>query len=301
MVVLPNSLEPLRAYFDRAAELAVAHPFVAQYIRIFAAQLAMQTKGPDAGTFLLSLLDQLEADKARGIAPPLIKAPEPAPAVPAAAPSAPPAQDAAPAAAVDGEAGAGTADAAAGAAADGTEPSATDEPAAEAASQPSTTEPPAAEPSAAEPSPLAPSPPPPVKMVPATPQQAIRNLALDLYERGRQADKPGVYPSPAVQWSIVEAPKVAMCLHAAAVIMDSLKQFDPALPVDLLPFQKAAHARSKQLAGQLANALKTTPCIPLGWQPVDLSNVAATLAPPPPPPQPAAAAFPSVPSRLPIN
>ena len=79
--------------------------------------------------------------------------------------------------------------------------------------------------------------------------------------------------------------------------MDVLKQFEPTLPADLLPFQTAAFQRSKQLASQLAQALKVPPPIPIDWKPVDMQNLAGPLAaaPAPPPPAVAASAFPSVP------
>ena len=90
---------------------------------------------------------------------------------------------------------------------------------------------------------------------------------------------------------------MALCLHAAAVIMDALKQYEPALPADLLPFQTAAFQRSRQLASQLAQALKIAPPIPTAWKPVDLDDLAGTLAPAPAPPPPPVdkSLFPSVP------
>ena len=46
--------------------------------------------------------------------------------------------------------------------------------------------------------------------------EALRSMALDLFARGQAADRPGVVPSPALEWSIQDAPRVAQCLHAAA-------------------------------------------------------------------------------------
>lgn len=145
--------------------------------------------------------------------------------------------------------------------------------------------------------------------VPATPQQAIRMLAVDLYERARSADKPALFPSPSVQWGVVEAPRVAACLHASAVLIDCLKLFDDkAVPMDLLPIQQAAHRRSRQLAAQIANAFKmSSGPIPMSWQPADMMATvpvpipvvpAPPQAPPPaPPPARPSLAFPSVPTN----
>jgi hypothetical protein len=250
---IPNSLEPLRTYFERARDLAPGHPYAAQFINIFAANLAMKTKGRDAGQFMLNLMDEMEAVRAKKIQPPMVR--PPAPAAPAAPPSAPAA-----------------------------EKKAEEEGAAASEENPDPAPPPAP-----------PAAPAPVK---ATPEQALKMLALDLFERARAADKPNLYPSVGVSWSASDAPKVAQCLHACAVILDCMKQFNPKLPDDVLPYQKAAHQRSKQLAGQLANAFKTPACIPLDWQPVDLDNLECTLAKPPPPMPPpvAASLFPSAPT-----
>jgi hypothetical protein len=138
-------------------------------------------------------------------------------------------------------------------------------------------------------------------LVPAREEEAIRVCGLDLYERSRVADRPGTFPSPAVAWSVTDAPRVAQCLHASAVVLDCLKLFSPDLPTDLKQLQAAAHRRSVQLASQLAHAFKTSPCIPLDWVPAD------TRAPPRPPPVktealqhtplPPPAVFPTVPGR----
>ena len=54
--------------------------------------------------------------------------------------------------------------------------------------------------------------------VAATPQQALRTLALDLYERGRQADKPDTFPPPSTSWGVSDAPKIARCLHSGRAV-----------------------------------------------------------------------------------
>jgi len=56
-------------------------------------------------------------------------------------------------------------------------------------------------------------------------QEAIRICGLELYERARQADRPNTFPSPAITWSVTSAPRVAQCLHAAAVVLDTLKVY----------------------------------------------------------------------------
>jgi hypothetical protein len=136
-------------------------------------------------------------------------------------------------------------------------------------------------------------------LAPAGEEEAIRACGLDLYERGRVADRPGTFPSPAVSWSVTDAPRVAQCLHAAAVVLDTLKLFRPDLPTDLQQFQAAAHRRSAQLASQIAHAFKTPPGIPLDWAPADAR---APPRPPPvkaeaPPQGPLPALFPVVPGR----
>ena len=131
--------------------------------------------------------------------------------------------------------------------------------------------------------------------------EALRSLALDLFARGQAADKPGVVPSPALEWSIQDAPRVAQCLHAAAVILDGLKVHTPTLPQDLLRTQQAAHERSRELAQQLRTQLRSAPCIPLDFEPLDPvllgapaaaaasqrpGSTSLTVPPPPPPPPP---------------
>merc|ERR1740130_1029067 len=124
-------------------------------------------------------------------------------------------------------------------------------------------------------------------------------LGLDLYERARAADQPATWPSPAISWSFDGAPRVAKCLHASAVVLDSLKQFAP-LPADIAPFQVAAHRRAQQLATQLQQSFKNAPVIPLDWRPADMDAevpvfVAAPAAPPPRVDSCGASLFPSVP------
>jgi len=277
----------------------------------------MRLKHDDAGRYLLHQIELLEAEKAANLQPPLVRPrppPAPAPAAPAPAPAAA-AQDAAKDASKDtaqdaakggktgffaklrgksGEKEAGTdadhpdgaeggeaapapeavpasADASGAALSDGAK-TAEARGAGGAASGHNKGAPAAAA--------VAHSPPPaPVR---ATPQQAITMLALDLYERARAADKPDLYPSPSVQWGVVEAPRVAACLHATAVLLDCLKRFEKVLPAELASVQLAAFRRSRQLAQQIANSFKTTPCIPMTWQPADMN---APLPFPQPPPQ----------------
>jgi len=125
--------------------------------------------------------------------------------------------------------------------------------------------------------------------------EAIRLCGLELYERGRAADKPGQVPSPSVKWGVMDAPRVAMSLHAAAVVLDCLKLFMPQLPADLLPFQRAAHRRSNDLAKHMQNYRVGEPILPLEWKPADMS--AAVPVPCPPPPALPPSAFPSAPRR----
>ena len=124
-------------------------------------------------------------------------------------------------------------------------------------------------------------------------------LGLDLYDRARAADRPATWPSTALAWSFDDAPRVAKCLHASAVVLDALKQFAP-LPADLAPFQTAAHRRAQQLATQLQQSFRNAPVIPLGWRPADMDAdvpvfVAAPAPRAAPAAPPAASLFPSVP------
>mmetsp|Transcript_23508 Transcript_23508/g.60074 ORF Transcript_23508/g.60074 Transcript_23508/m.60074 type:complete len:335 (+) Transcript_23508:66-1070(+) len=331
MSAMPHSLQPLETYFTRANELNGAHPFVAHHLRLFGFELAMKMKGNDAGSFLLAEMEKLEVEKRT------VKAPLYQPAAypdPNWKPPPPPELEPVPAAAEAPDIDAAASDAtdaapAAAPAADGA--------GAESVGfvgnilNPFPKQPPKPPPrgedtakedvakegvkegvekmtlgeggssSAAAGKPAAPPKPPmitPPKTT-ATPQQALRMLAFDLYERARHSDKPDVYPSPSTTWGVTEAPKIARCLHAAAVILDAMKQFDPKLPADVERIQIAAHRRSVKLGGQINHSFKFKDGepIPLKWRPADMTAVTPlppNEAPPPPPPV-APALFPSVP------
>ena len=318
----PHSLKPVETYFMRANELSGAHPFVAYYVRKFGFELAMKMKGPDAGNFLLAQMEILEAGKGT-IKPPLYQPPPyPDPNWKPPPPPAPPPQ-------AEPEASAATVDEPTPAPAPTTDAGAAEAPksggifsfmskqppktttndvaaAQDGVSSLSVAEPkpkPAGDNASAAAAPPPPSPPPTAPMitppkVAATPQQALRMLALDLYERARQADKPSVFPSPSTTFGVSEAPRIARGLHAAAVLLDAMKQFDPKLPADLERFQLAAHARSSKLGAQINSAFKfkEDEPIPLKWRPADLSApTPLPPAPPPPPPPMEASLFPSVP------
>ena len=62
---------------------------------------------------------------------------------------------------------------------------------------------------------------------------ALRALGLELIARANHSDRPDVHPSPALPWTVQEAPLVAKCFHAGAVLLDCCKQFGP-LPAELL-------------------------------------------------------------------
>jgi hypothetical protein len=314
---MPLSMEPLRPYFDRAHELKGGHPFEAHHVRVFAMTLAMKMNHSDAGNFLLQQMDTLEEEK-KVVKPPTkpavvgtktVDPPAPAPEAAAPAEAEAPAEASSDAAApADAEKkpdapekkSSGFMDSFKDAFNKKVSTSEQDQAAAaNAAAQAS-----AAAKRAAEAKPAAPTT---VSVVleaarPSTPQEALKALAYNLYERARAVDRPATFPSPAVQWSIVEAPRVAMGLHAAAVLLDALKQFSPALPADVQPIQTAAHRRSQQLAGQLQQAMKlAAPCIPTSWAPADLNADVPVPVPAPPKPAPAVpamappSAFPSVP------
>ena len=304
---LPYSLQPLDTYFTRADELSGPHPYVAHHLRLFAVELAMKMKGPDANQFLLTQMDILEKEKG-SVEPPLYQPPLcPDPNWKPPPPPAPPEAPVAAAGAADASDGSNgsTAD-------DGTAQSSDAKPEEAAASASSSKgmfsflskQPPKPSVDAAkegvanlsiagDPKPPPSDAPKPPMITPhkvaATPQQALRTLALDLYERGRQADKPDTFPSPSTSWGVSEAPKIARCLHASAVILDALKHFEPKLPAELERYQTAAHRRSVQLGGQINSAfkLKEGEPISLKWRPADMA--AATPLPLPPP------LFPSVP------
>ena len=54
---------------------------------------------------------------------------------------------------------------------------------------------------------------------------ALRALGLELIARASHSDRPDVHPSPALEWTVQEAPLVAKCFHAGAVL---LGQSEPA-------------------------------------------------------------------------
>ena len=147
---------------------------------------------------------------------------------------------------------------------------------------------------------------------------ALRRMAIDLYERAKGSDRPDISnPHPSMKWTVVEAPKVAQCFHASAVLFDALRQFPELrqLPQELLACQQAAHARSQQLSHQLSRALGCPPSVPVEWRPLPPSmppplapapapasaKPAAAAPAPAPAPAPAAglAALPSVPGQKP--
>jgi hypothetical protein len=233
---IPYSLQPLETYFTRANELSGPHPYVAHHLRLFAVELAMKMKGPDANQFLLTQMDILEKEKGT-VEPPLYQpplCPDPnwKPPPPPPPPEAPPVAAAGAADASDGRNGS-TAD---GTGASDTKP---EEAAASASSskgmfsflskQPPNPSLDAAKEGAAnlsiagdpKPPPSTEAPKPPMitpHKVAATPQQALRTLALDLYERGRQADKPDTFPPPSTSWGVSDAPKIARCLHSGRAV-----------------------------------------------------------------------------------
>ena len=329
----------------RADELSSSHSFVAYHLRMFGVELSMKMKGRDAGPFLLAQMELLEQEKGK-VKPPMHQPPPypdpnwtpPTPALPAPPPPAPTAEAAADTADATPEAkdpagqgkeqtanggGDGSQGSDGGGSAAGTEKSAAEmsvRAAEEAISGMTVAE------QLAVPQPPMITPP----KVPMSAQQALRSLALDLYERGRLADRPDVYPSPSTAFGVTEAPKICRCLHAAAVLLDAIKRFEPKLPADLERFQVklgpllpsyhsrpslawlspshpphklreirlqlAAHARSTKLGGQINSAFKfrEDEPIPLRWRPADMA-AASPLPPNPAPPPVAPSAFPSVP------
>lgn len=102
-------------------------------------------------------------------------------------------------------------------------------------------------------------------------------LATDLFSRARAADRPGVPPKLTDRWAVVDAPRVAMALPAAAVCLDAARQHAP-LDAELLEMQRYATLRSAQLSDELSRAFDSPPCVP-SWQPVSshlLSSPSAT-------------------------
>ena len=100
-----------------------------------------------------------------------------------------------------------------------------------------------------------------------TDDQAIRRFALDLFHRARNSDKPDVLPSPHADWALLEAPRVAQCYHASAVVFDAARQYAP-LPDEEARLQRYAFLRSSQLSNQLSGALGMAPCVPPAWRPL---------------------------------
>ena len=98
-------------------------------------------------------------------------------------------------------------------------------------------------------------------------QVALRAFGLDLLARAGAADKPDVYPSASLPWTVQMAPLVAQSYHAGAVCLDCLKQYGP-LPADISHAQQRALDRSRSLANALSQALNSVPCIPVEWEPV---------------------------------
>jgi len=262
MAGTPDAILPCATYFQRADELKGVQPFVAHQLRLFGVEMAMKMSGrSEAGRFLMTQLDALEAEKkeAKFTTPPTTRkaftVTPPAAAPAAVAPAAPvEVSDAPP---VTGKAAddlkeleAWGADA------------------------------------AATPTPGEPKPEPPkvdYRVVQLSKEEALKSFALDLYERARAVDQPKSFPSASTQWGVVEAPKIARGLHAAAVILDGLKLWG-ALPAEVQPFQTAAFRRSQQLGQQIHNAFKSASPVPLEWAPVDVAAPFANFKPPAPAP-----------------
>mgnify|MGYP001190955890 FL=1 len=95
----------------------------------------------------------------------------------------------------------------------------------------------------------------------------IRRMALDLFAKATTADKPDAYPNAGNQWSVLEAPKVAKCFHACAVVFDALR-LHAALSADEARDQAYAATRSQVLSTQLGRALKLSTGIPPMWKPI---------------------------------
>ena len=115
-------------------------------------------------------------------------------------------------------------------------------------------------------------------------EAATKTLALDLFNRAQASDKPDLeHPQPSNKWTVVEAPRVAQAFHACAVLLDTLRQFDPELAPQLEQMQEKAHRRSQLLASQLSRALQSPPCVPPEWRPFPPSRLA--LANPAPKPK----------------
>ena len=108
--------------------------------------------------------------------------------------------------------------------------------------------------------------------------EALQTLAMDLLSRAKAADQPDMD-------QVVGAPRVARALHAAAVLLDAMRQYAP-LTAELAEAQTYAHKRSKELAKSLALLHSTTagmqhkePCVPLNWSPVKEAALPPKKAP----------------------
>ena len=307
VMAVPLAIAPCATYFLRADEMKAVQPFVAHHLRLFGVEMAMKMSSRDAaaGRFLLTQMDNLEAEKkeVKFTTPPTARkaftvAPPPAPPPPkveAAVDVSDEASAAKDAKKKDGEDATEEGKKEVAEKADDKSDSGDKKPEERAAGDLSNL---SLAGGAGEASVAAAAPPPKPRVeyrqVAQTPTEALKSFALDLYERARGADDPKAFPSPSTSWGVVEAPKIARGLHACAVTLDAIKQFG-ALPADLLPFQTAAHKRSQQLGQQIHNAFKTEAPVPPLWAPVDVNAPFAAYKPPAPQPtaQQMLAMFPS--------
>ena len=90
-----------------------------------------------------------------------------------------------------------------------------------------------------------------------SPHKMMSDLAMDLNARAIAADQAS---------STVQAPVVAQCFHAAAVLLDGCRLFAP-LSYALQAMQHAAHMRSQTITSQLLVVGRVTG-VPV-WQPCD--------------------------------
>ena len=323
---VPPSLAPCATYFDRATELAGPYPFVSHQLRLFGIEIAMKMPHPDAGRFLMAQMDTLEVQKKdrKFTTPPsirkaVIKAVDISDAVDAPAAdekkAAKPPVESSKDRPDDGKQPAdkktdtdeSKKDAAASDASSDMDKAlaqlSSEMAISDASKPPPTSNKPSTTSSSMEKelaklssdmgttttSAATTSTTTGYQIVAQTPQDALRSLAYDLYERARAADDPKAYPSASTHWGIVDAPKIARGLHAAAVILDCLKRFGP-MPAEVLPIQTAAHRRSQRLGGQIDAAQHTGSPVPDHWAPVDVAapfagfvpKVAVAPAAPPP-------------------
>ena len=161
-MAIPDSMMTVCTYFDRATELQTSHPYVANRIRMFGMEQAMKLRHKDAGRYLMAQMEALEREKEAKLQPPFL--PQPKPTAPASGNE--PGSTAAP-------------------------PEATGEDAkelkdlADSMKETKVDDSAPTDPAPASPDPVVPPAPPAAPPVRATPQQALRLLGLDLYERGR--------------------------------------------------------------------------------------------------------------------